>query len=70
MNFTTRIAILTIAAIPITLLVLGGKAPQNEPAGHPILQRGEYLVRFGGCSDCHTPKRMTAQGPVDDLRPP
>ena len=27
---------------------------------------GEHLVLTGGCGDCHTPKKMTAQGPVDD----
>ena len=27
---------------------------------------GEHLVLTGGCGDCHTPKKMTDQGPVDD----
>lgn len=27
---------------------------------------GEHLVTIGGCNDCHTPKRMTPMGPVDD----
>ena len=27
---------------------------------------GEHLVKATGCNDCHTPKKMTAQGPVDD----
>lgn len=27
---------------------------------------GKYLVTVGGCYDCHTPKIMTPQGPVDD----
>jgi len=27
---------------------------------------GEHLVAIGGCNDCHTPKKMTAMGPVDD----
>jgi mono/diheme cytochrome c family protein len=67
MTFTTRIAFLTMAAVPVTLLVLGGKAPQAGPVSRPLVERGEYLVRFGGCSDCHTPKRMTAHGPEDDL---
>lgn len=30
------------------------------------IARGAYLVRIGGCADCHTPKIMTAHGPVDD----
>jgi mono/diheme cytochrome c family protein len=27
---------------------------------------GEHLVKITGCSDCHTPKKMGAQGPEDD----
>lgn len=27
---------------------------------------GEHLVIMGGCNDCHTPKKMTAMGPVPD----
>ncbi|WP_276133501.1 diheme cytochrome c-553 [Polluticoccus soli] len=30
------------------------------------IKRGEYLVTVMGCNDCHTPKKMTAQGPVLD----
>jgi hypothetical protein len=28
---------------------------------------GEHLVTIGGCDDCHTPKKMTEQGPVPDM---
>jgi mono/diheme cytochrome c family protein len=31
------------------------------------LARGEYLVRSIGCSDCHTPMKMGANGPEPDL---
>ena len=27
---------------------------------------GEHLVTVGGCNDCHTPKKMTPQGPEID----
>jgi hypothetical protein len=27
------------------------------------VKRGEYLVTIMGCNDCHSPKRMSAQGP-------
>lgn len=30
------------------------------------IQWGEHLVTIGGCNDCHTPKKMTPIGPVDD----
>jgi len=30
------------------------------------LKRGEYLVGYGGCNDCHSPKMMTPKGPEPD----
>jgi len=41
-------------------------APAPQPSHSEQVARGEYLVKLGGCADCHTPKIMTAQGPVDD----
>lgn len=29
-------------------------------------RRGEYLVTYGGCNDCHTPKLVTPGGPLPD----
>jgi len=31
-----------------------------------LIKKGGYLVAIGGCGDCHSPKMMTAQGPVPD----
>jgi mono/diheme cytochrome c family protein len=31
------------------------------------IKRGEYLVNFGGCHDCHTPKTLTPKGPAPDM---
>jgi mono/diheme cytochrome c family protein len=31
-----------------------------------MVERGSYLVTAGGCFDCHTPKKMMPEGPVDD----
>jgi mono/diheme cytochrome c family protein len=30
------------------------------------VQWGEHLVTIGACGDCHTPKKMTDRGPVED----
>jgi len=30
------------------------------------VERGHYLVEFGGCHDCHSPKVFTAAGPTPD----
>jgi len=42
---------------------------QQEPprtAEAAPVERGRYLVNIGGCSDCHTPKLFTADGPASD----
>ena len=31
-----------------------------------LIKRGEYLVTAIGCGDCHSPKKMSPQGPVPD----
>src|SRR5690606_2613905 len=46
-------------------LLLGAKSPEADPLEARI-QRGEYLVKLGGCADCHTPKKMGAHGPEAD----
>lgn len=46
-------------------------ASAAEPAtagGDALVERGRYLVTFGGCNDCHSPKVMTAEGPVPDTK--
>jgi hypothetical protein len=30
------------------------------------VQWGEHIVTIAGCNDCHTPKKMTPMGPVND----
>jgi hypothetical protein len=37
-----------------------------QTAGAVAIRRGEYLVGYGGCNDCHTPKLMTPAGPAPD----
>lgn len=31
-----------------------------------MIKRGAYLVNIAGCGDCHSPKVMTAMGPMPD----
>ncbi len=31
-----------------------------------MIERGRYLVNFGGCNDCHSPKVFTPMGPILD----
>lgn len=40
---------------------------KNKFGGYETKEKwGEHLVTIAGCNDCHTPKIMTPQGPVDD----
>ena len=48
-----------IAALSMSSLALA--SPRNAQA-----KRGEYLVAFAGCHDCHTPKKMGPKGPELD----
>jgi mono/diheme cytochrome c family protein len=36
------------------------------PTKDSLIKRGAYLVASIGCNDCHSPKKMTAIGPVVD----
>ena len=42
-------------------------AVEDLPAKQNLEEHGEYLVGIMGCADCHTPKKMTEQGPVPDM---
>jgi len=53
-----------VAAAALFAMPCLGAAPAG--ASKEQLRRGEYLVNFGGCHDCHSPKIMSANGPVPD----
>ena len=66
------------ASLAGLLLIVSCTPRENEPdkgqadqgrleAGADSVARGRYLVEFGGCHDCHTPKVFTARGPERDL---
>jgi len=51
-----------LAALSMSSLAL---SPPASAAGAQV-KRGEYLVNFGGCHDCHTPKKTGPKGPELD----
>jgi mono/diheme cytochrome c family protein len=51
-----------LAALSMSSLALA--VPASAPGAQ--VKRGEYLVNFGGCHDCHTPKKMGSRGPELD----
>lgn len=44
-----------------------GPAPSDSAADAAKIERGRYLVTFGGCNDCHTPWKMGENGPEPDM---
>ncbi len=53
----------SVSAALLTVLISTG-AFGAGPATNT--EWGHYLVTLGGCNDCHSPKKMTQQGPVPD----
>lgn len=51
-----------LAALWMPSLALAAPAT----AASSQVKRGEYLINFGGCHDCHTPKKMGPKGPELD----
>lgn len=66
---------IAIFIVPIMFLFLKcsdiGSNKQNAPKQNfggfeSQIKWGQHLVVVGGCSDCHTPKKMSPKGPVPD----
>src|SRR5512135_520985 len=55
--------IVTLLGTAATLVLTASRTPVRPSQ----IERGKYLVGFGGCSDCHTPLKMTHKGPAPDL---
>jgi len=59
---TVRLAVV-LAAVTVSAAVFAQNL--TKPSAEQI-ERGRNLVTLGGCGDCHSPKKFTAQGPVED----
>jgi cytochrome c553 len=59
-----------VAVLSYALLASSGEAQTKDSKISALIARGKYLVTIGSCNDCHSPKKMTPQGPVvDESRP-
>ena len=68
------LTLLALAALLLVNVACGGRldadttAPKKSVDVNQIrVQRGAYLVAFGGCNDCHTPLKMGPRGPEPDM---
>jgi mono/diheme cytochrome c family protein len=57
-----RAAVLALVLVPIVATQSAGA----QPAKKEQIQRGRYLVKIGGCNDCHTPGYIAKNGEVDE----
>ena len=55
-----------IALVVAASFARAGETPSAAPAAD-TLARGKYLVTVAGCNDCHTPLKMTPEGPRPDM---
>jgi len=66
-RFGSAFALLSLALL-LPALAAGdhheAAAPSTDAAK---VERGAYLVTFGGCNDCHTPWKMGENGPEPDM---
>ena len=59
--------LITILFFAIVFLQTQCSTPQKKSiTKKEMIQRGAYLVNFGGCNECHSPKVFTEMGPVPD----
>lgn len=61
----TRVHAAVVSACLVAMSLAPAAHGQGKASNQQI-KRGEYLVTFGGCHDCHSPKLMTQHGPEPD----
>jgi mono/diheme cytochrome c family protein len=58
------VALVFVAALVVAMSLT---RPNAEAKGGGDGKRGEYLVKAGGCADCHTPMKIGPNGPEPDM---
>ena len=56
-----------LVRIALVVAASFARAGDPAPAAGDEIARGKYLVTTSGCHDCHTPLKMTPQGPAPDM---
>ena len=61
-HYATRLIFATIVAAAPWIAHAAEKAKAADSTNAAQLERGRYLVKLGGCNDCHTPGYMASAG--------
>jgi mono/diheme cytochrome c family protein len=56
------------AAVAAAAPWIAQAADKGKTAGSALLERGRYLVKLGGCNDCHTPGYMASAGKIPEAQ--
>ena len=59
-------SILLLVAFPALFWSCNSKEEKPAMTKEQMIERGRYLTTIASCQDCHSPKIMTAEGPVVD----
>jgi len=65
-NFKFYFGLLSVMSAVLIIASCQDEPVKKELTQEELITRGEYIVSTSGCHDCHTPKKMTEQGPVPD----
>jgi mono/diheme cytochrome c family protein len=67
MSASRSIGVFTLAAAGgLCLLLASPSASAQAPkASKESIEHGKYIIKTSGCGDCHSPKVMGPQGPVE-----
>jgi len=66
-TFAAAALFAALATTTTTAASLAAASASASPSNAALIERGGALVKFGGCNDCHTPWKMTDQGPAPDM---
>lgn len=69
MKHRYTVSVLAVCAIAFAMNASSATAAEKAAATGAAakVERGHYLVTFGGCNDCHTPWKMGDNGPEPDM---
>jgi mono/diheme cytochrome c family protein len=69
-NFVRRAFPMKVLLVTAVLFAVGFTSitlyQKPEKTKAEMIERGKYLVTVADCNGCHTPLKLTAQGPVSD----
>lgn len=67
-RYATRLIFAALAAAAPWIAHAADKAKAAASTSAAQLERGRYLVKLGGCNDCHTPGYMASAGKIPEAQ--